>query len=198
MILKNIKLRNRLKEIAKEASAIDDIILFGSAVRGKEKPADLDVLVLFKAKIDKDIEYNIRKELEKVCKNISIISKTRKTVLEESFDARESILFEGVSLITGKNLARAYGFSSLGLFKYAFKDWNKLKKTKFYYALNGREGKDGILQMLNCIKLSDGLILSPLDKIEPVKEFLQSWEIEYIYMPIIIPERLNKRKILQQ
>ena len=197
MILKNIVLQNRLKELRNKHKDIEDVIIFGSAVRGKETSEDIDILVLFKTKVDKNIEYVIRKELEKYYNNLSIVSKTLKTALDPSFDARESILFEGFSLISGDNLARNYGFASLGMFKYDFNGWDTLKKTKFYYALNGRNGKTGIVHLLGCIKISNNLLLSPLNKIEQTREFLEAWKIEYIYIPVIIPQRLNKNNILQ-
>ena len=197
MISKNMVLQNSLKEVIKKHKDVEDILIFGSVVRGKEKFEDIDILVLFKTKIDKNTEYIIRKEFEKHYNKISITSKTIKTAIDPSFDARESILFEGFSLISKDNLAKKYGFVSLGMFKYDFKGWNTLKKTKFYHALNGRKGKKGILHMLNCIKISNNLLLSPLDKIEQTKEFLESWGIEYAYIPIIIPQRLNKKELLQ-
>ena len=197
MILKDTKLRNKLKILADKNLEVADILIFGSTIRGKEKPNDIDIIVLFKDKINKETEYAIRKELEKNYKNVSIISKTEKTSLDKAFDARESLLFEAQSLITEKNLAEEYGFHSFGMFKYNFGNWDKLKKTKFYYALNGRGNKEGIASMLNCIKLSDSLILAPLEKIEAFKEFLDSWGINYKYIPILLPERLSKKKILE-
>lgn len=196
MISKHTKLKSDLKRIIR-GSEVEDIILFGSAVRGKEKPQDFDILVLFKNQVNKKLEYNIRKALEKYFSNLSIISKTSQTVLEETFAARESLLFEGQSLLSQTNFAKRYGFASLGLFKYGFEGWSKLKKTKFYYALNGRSGKKGIIDNLNLIKLSDGLLLSPLNNIEKLREFLDSWKINYLYVPLLLPERLNKKKLLE-
>ncbi len=195
MILENLKLKNELKKFV-SGKEIDDILLFGSAVRGKEKPNDLDILVIFNEKVDKEEEYGVRKILKKYFDNLSIVSKTQKTILEASFDARESFLFEAISLLTGKNLAQEYGFISFGMFKYGFSNWDKLQKTKFYYALNGRGSAEGIFQKLDCIKLSDQIILVPLDKIELFREFLDSWELDYKYVPMVIPERLGKKKIL--
>lgn len=191
MILLNIKLKNKIKELVKN-SDIKDIILFGSAVRGKENPKDIDILVLFKEKIDKEKEYEIRKALEKDFSKISIISKTEKTVLEPSFDAREGLLFEGISLITDKRISEFYGFFPYGLFRYDFKNWSNLQKTKFYYALNGRGDNKGVLDVLNGIKFSDNVILLPVESIESFKKFLESWEINFKYIPILIPERLAK------
>jgi len=198
MTSKNIKSINNLKKIVKSYPLVDDIILFGSVVRGKEKPADTDILVIFQEKVDKNVEYLIRKELEKVYLNLSIVSKTKQTLMDPSFDARESFLFEGVSLLTKEKSAEDYGFSSYGLFKYDFKQWDKLKKTKFYYAFNGRAGSKGFSQQLGCIKLSDRIILVPLDKIEAMRTFLESWELPYNYVPTLIPQRLSKKELLEQ
>ena len=195
MILKNIKLKNELNKFNKTAE-IKDILVFGSLIKGKDKPKDIDILVIFKKRVIKDQEYQSKKILTRHYNNISIISKTKKTITEASFDARESILFEAFSLLTKKNLAEEYGFISFGLFKYNFSNWDKLQKTKFYYALNGRGSEEGIFQQLNSIKLSDQTILIPLNKIDNFKEFLDSWKLDYKYIPIMIPKRLGKSKIL--
>lgn len=196
MILQNIKLKNELNALAKNHPKVADIFVFGSVVRGKPNPSDIDILILFKDKVDKNVEYLLRKELEKHAKNISIISKTEKTVLDIAFDARESVLFEAKSLLTEKNIAQQYGFSSFGMFKYNFGKWSKLQKIKFYYALNGR-GKMGIAEKMHAIKLSDSVILVPLEYIEEFRSFLENWKINYIYIPLIIPTRLGRKSILE-
>ena len=104
MILKNTKLRNELKKFVNTHTEVDDVILFGSVVRGKKEPNDIDVIVLFESKVNKNTEYEIRKILKKFSQKISVISKTKETAVNFSFDARESILFEGFSLITKENL----------------------------------------------------------------------------------------------
>lgn len=197
MILKNTRLKNDLKKIVKTCPDLADILLFGSAVRGKEKPADIDILVIFRKKVNKTVEYEIKKQFDKYLKNVSIISKTEKGIIDPAFDARESVLFESISLIDGKNIRTKYGFTATGLFKYDFKDWTKLRKTKFYHALNGRSGKKGITDDLGIIKLSDGLLLVSLDNIEKLRDFLDSWEIEYRYIPLLLPKRMNRKKILE-
>lgn len=195
--MSDIRLKRRLKRILVKYPKMADIILFGSSARGKENPRDWDILVLFEKEIDKTAEYSVRKELEEDYTNISIISKTEKSILEESFDAREGILFEGKSLVSGKRFAQRYGFLSFGAFKYNFEGWSKLKKTKFYYALNGRGKENGIARQLDCVKLSDSLILAPLEKIEKFKEFLDGWKINYHYIPLLLPTRLGRKKILE-
>lgn len=196
MILQPIKLKHELNKIVQKYPELLDILVFGSLVRGKQHPSDIDILLLFKEKVDKNIEYLVRKTLEKHAKNISFISKTEQTVFDSAFDARESMLFEAKSLLTGENIAKQYGFSSFGMFKYQFKQWSKLQKTKFYYALNGR-GKTGIADQYKSIKLSDSVILVPLEHIEEFRSFLETWKIDYKYIPLIIPSRLGKKSILE-
>lgn len=195
-MLQNTKLQSELRRIVKTDNIIEDIILFGSTARGKEKPHDVDILLIFKNSVEKTVEYKIRKMLELFYQNVSIISKTLKTVLDPAFDARESVLFEGISLLDTKMYCSKYGFSAVGMFRYEFKEWNKLQKTKFYYALNGRGSLEGFVTKTKGIKLSDNLILVPVYNVELFRDFLESWKIEYKLIPLLVPERLNRKDLL--
>lgn len=197
MILNDTTLHKNLKKIAAQQPEVEEVIVFGSVVRGKEKPKDIDIIVIFKNRVVKETEYLIRKEIEKKYKNVSIISKTLVTLFDPAFDVRESILFEGKSFLKDKTLAEQYGYSSVGMFKYYSKGWSKLKKTKYYYALNGRGAQRGIIKELAGIKLADEVVLVPLHKIEAFRSFLEFWRVEYKYIPALIPERLNQKKILE-
>ncbi len=195
-MLQNTKLTNVLRKIVKSNAEVEDIILFGSTVRGKVAPKDIDILVLFKTVLNKKIELEIRKAIEKYYKNVSIISKTHETVLDPAFDARESILFEGMSIVDKTLQSTKHGFSSVGMFRYDFKNWNKLMKTKFYYAFNGRGTNPGISTKLECTKLSESIIVVPLHNIEPFRDFIEFWKLEYRYIPLLLPQRLNKKNLL--
>ena len=195
-MLHNTKLINELKKKAKQYPAIEDIILFGSFVRGKTKPQDVDVLLIFQIVVDKEVEYTIRKVLEKFYPNLSLLSKTIKTVQDPAFDARESILFEGISLLDGVYYCSKYGFSARGMFRYEFKNWSSLQRTKFYHAFNGRRSTKGIVDRTQSIKLSDKVVLVPVENIELFKEFLESWGLEYRYIPLLLPKRLDRKDLL--
>lgn len=187
----------------KHKDEVNDIILFGSFMRGNAAPNDIDILLIFKNKINKDIEYELKTSLSQIYinqaqLNISIVSKTEESYTEESFDAREGILFEGYSLVKSKYIASNFGYSSFGMFIY---DTNPLKpkqKTLFYYALNGRNASGGVIKMLDAIKLSNNIIIVPLHKIELAKEFFEYRKIEYKYVPTLIPHRLGKTHILNK
>ncbi len=173
---------------------IKDIILFGSSLRGKLEPEDSDILILFNKKINKEIEYEFKKQVS--IKNISLISKTEDTLYDHSFAARESILFEGYSLVKKQFIAFRSGFDSLGIFIYYTKDLKNTEKTRFYHALNGRRGSLGVIDLLKAIKLSDNIIAVPLEKIEEAKEFFGQQKIEFKYVPSLIPSRLAKKHII--
>ena len=49
--LKNTKLKSELKDfLKKNRHILLDIIIFGSFIKGKEKPNDIDILILYKDK----------------------------------------------------------------------------------------------------------------------------------------------------
>lgn len=190
-----------LSKLSKEAynsnkGIILDIILFGSSTRGKTKPNDIDILMLFNEKIDRDIEYDFKKKIAKIYENVALISKTKENLNDPTFSAREAILFEGRSLLTKTSLASKWGFDPIGLFIYDTKPLKNTEKTRFYYAFNGRKGVQGIADSLRAIKLSDRILAVPLEEIEKAKEFFDFWKMSYTYIPTLLPTRLAKSHII--
>ncbi|MEW6063079.1 MAG: nucleotidyltransferase domain-containing protein [Nanoarchaeota archaeon] len=175
---------------------LKDIILFGSVIRGKSDPKDIDIVMLFKDNINKNIEYKFKKLILNYIQNVSIISKTEKTYINPYFDAREGILFEGYSLIKSRFIAEEFGFISFGLFFYNTKKITNVKRTRLYYALNGRLSNKGVIDKWGAIRLSDNIIAIPINNIESAKEFFEYWNLDYRYIPSLIPQRLGKKNLL--
>ena len=74
-LLNDTNFNKQIKKFYKEhKNKLLDIILFGSSLRGKENPADIDILLLFKEKEDLEIAYQLKKEITKY--PIEIITKT--------------------------------------------------------------------------------------------------------------------------
>lgn len=191
-LLKNKEFLKIIRESLKELEIID-IILFGSIVRGREKPRDIDLLILYVPKTEKIIEksYRIRKKLEKISKNIHVTSQRYDEVFSLEFLAREAILSEGFSMRNKEFISESLGYSNFVLFRYSLKKLNKSKRMQFYYSLYGRD-KTGVLEKNKCYKFSDRVILSPIENSETIKDFLDIWKIKYIEFPIIIPKRVVK------
>lgn len=185
---KNTKFLNEIKVFFKEnKSKLIDIILFGSVVKGKEEPKDIDLLVLFKEKKDLDLSYKLRKKLEKKNFKVEIISKTYKELFESVFKAREAILSEGFSLIYKKFLSEGFGYINFILFKYELRKFSKSDRMRFYYSLYGRGKEKGMIKKLNLIKFSETILLCFIEFENKVMEYLDAWKIEYIKFPILIP-----------
>ncbi len=188
----NMDLKSKIKNLPKkDKEKILDIILFGSTVRGKEKPKDVDILLLFKEKEDMTTAYQVKKELEKTKKEVNIITKTYQTIGSKTFPAREAILAEGYSLFNEQGMAQKFGFKNYTLFKYKLKGLNQSERMRFHYSLYGRHREGGMLKTLKLTKFSDTILLSPIEKTEETREYLAHWKIIYTEMPILIPERIN-------
>lgn len=185
-------MESELKKYSKNKD-IKDIILFGSLIRGKSEPKDIDILILFNIKINKDLEYEIKNKLIKNFKNISITSKTN--LNDEFFLARDSIYFEGYSLLKNKYISNEMGYTSFTLFKYKSNNLTNSQKVTFYNALNGRNNK-GLIEKYDCIRLSNNALLVPLEYSEFFKEFFERWT-SYTIIPLLIPSRLAKKKIIE-
>ena len=191
-----MKLTDSLKNFKKNTK-IEDIILFGSLIKGKENPNDIDILIVFKEEIDKDLEYELKNTLKNVFLKISIVSKTKKSIYENSFFAKDAIFFEGFSLLENEYLAKKQGYTPWGLFKYETRHLDNAKKTTFYYALNGRKKQKGLMMEYGLIKLSNNALLAPLDKMCLTEGFFEKWS-NYRLFPILIPTRLSKKEIIEK
>lgn len=190
-LLKNKIFRNKINEFFKKNKIkLIDIILFGSTIKGKAKPNDIDILLIFKEKVITDLEYELKKELEYLNIEINIIGKNYNSMMSETFFAREAILAEGYSLINDNFISSELGYKNFILFKYELNGFNQSKRMRFQYSLYGREKKGGMIKELSLIKFSDSILLSNVENYEKTKDYLNSWNIKFEDMPILIPSRL--------
>lgn len=192
-LLKNIKFRNEIKRFHnKNKKEILDIILFGSAIRGKEKPKDIDILILFKERENLDLSYELRKSIKKIGLVAEITGKTYKNLLSVKFLPREDILSDGYSLVLNKKLSESFGYNTFMLFRYSLKGFSQSQRMMFYYALEGRRKKDGMLKILNGIKFTNSVVLIPIENSEEFENFLKNWKMEIKKTRILIPEKTIK------
>jgi len=168
-----------------------DIILFGSTIKGKDHPNDLDILIVFKNKKSLDLTYKFRKLLEPLVNlPVEVTSKGYYELFDTNFVAREALLKEGYSLVNHVFVANGLGYQSKVMFTYNLKNKNKSERMRFYYSLYGR-GSPGMLKKLNSVKHTDTVILCPIEHQEEMRIFLQSWKIEFSEISLLIPERLQ-------
>lgn len=193
-LLKNTKFRLVVKNFYKTNMNVVDILLFGSLVRGKFEPKDVDILIIYNKKLSKEIIYDFKNDLNKIIKGVNIVSIDYKELFDKNFQARGSFLTESYSLITNKFISQGMGFSNMVLFKYDLGGLTKSKKMGFYHSLNGRNNK-GILKELKAHKFSDNVIIVSIEKEEELKEFFDFNHVKFIEFPILIPEIVLNSKI---
>ena len=189
-LLKNKALNAKIREcFKKHEKEILDIILFGSVVRGKEKPKDIDILILFKERENLEIAYQIRKEVEQLHIQASITTKTYTSLMAKSFPAREAYLSEGYSLVYARGIAEGLGYATYTLFKYELKGFTPSRRTQFHYSLQGRSKKEGMSKELRLIKFANTILLSPMENTERTRAYLEYWNIKFEEAPILLPAR---------
>lgn len=174
----------------KYKNEIIDIILFGSSIKGKEKPKDIDILLLFKDKENLNIEYELRKNIERLKYAVQITTKTYEKLFDKNFKARESFLGEGYSLVNKRFIAEGLGYYGCILFKYSLKGFSQSKRMQFQYALYGRDKKTGIAKELALNKFSTAIFLCQITNSEKLKEFFERWGIKFEMFPLLIPGRI--------
>jgi len=197
-LLRNTKFLSKIQSILKEnEEEILDIVIFGSFVKGKEKPKDLDLLVVYKAKINSEFSYKIKKQLETLGFAIDLVSKSYSDLFKTDFLARESYLSEGYSLVQKKFIAEGLGYKPMVIFRYDIKNFNKSQRMRFYYSLYGRNS-EGMIKRLKLHKFSERIIISLIEESENVKEYLNSWGIKYVEVPVLMPVRIFESDVLKK
>ena len=191
-LLKNTKFRDKISKFhIKNQDKIIDIILFGSAIRGKEDPQDIDLLLWLKEKDKKrEIEYSLRKLIEELNIKPQIIPITYDILTSPSFQPREDILSQGYSLVYEKYVSEGFGYKNFILWKYELKGFNQSQRMRFQYSLYGRKREGGMVKELRLIKFSDSILLSPIETADKTREYLTFWKIKFEDMPVLMAARL--------
>jgi len=191
-LLKNKKFNSIITEFQKKhKKELLDIILFGSSIKGKDNPADTDILLLFKDKESIDVSYELRKKLEGIGLKPEITTKKYESLFDPTFKAREAILGEGYSLTRKGFISEGFGYSSMIAIQYELKGASQVKRMQLQYALYGRDKKSGITKELKLKKFSNTVFLCPIENSEKAKEFFESWKIKFEMFPILIPQRMT-------
>ena len=175
-MLKDLK---KLLESEKKDNTIFDIVIYGSAVKGKETARDIDILVIF-------LEGSLKERLNKLQKiksrlkqkNLDLKQILLKELFSLSFLARTGIFLEGISVFKNKKFCETLGFKSFTLFWYNLEGLSHSQKVKFNYLLAGRNTK-GIIQELNGQRLVSGAVKIPMENSASFEEILKTNNINY-------------------
>ena len=115
-LLKNRKFLSKINKFyAKYQNIVLDILLFGSSVKGKKNPNDIDILIIYKDREDSGINYEFKNLFKEM--NIEVTSRTYASLLDPSFLAKEAYITDSYSLIRKKQIAESFGMKNMYLFK---------------------------------------------------------------------------------
>lgn len=177
--LKSLQVLSR-KIHSKNRGLIFDIVLFGSSIKGKAKPGDIDIVLIL----------NKKAGAEKLNSIISVFKEahTEYVFLSELYKEPlwATIIQEGYSLLTSEQLCKKLGFDSYFLFVYDLKNLGRVSKSRFSHALFGRSGSKGILKDAKGKRLGKGCIAVPTEVSEKLRSFFETWKVNYsIYRSLL-------------
>ena len=178
-------MKNRLKSSLKNKLIID-IILIGSALKDKQIPRDIDLIILFREREHQQIEetiYSIKKSLEEYNLHIEPL------VIDKLFESKifSSIIHEGFSIKYNKSLSEIIGHIAASLFKFSLEKLNNVEKVRFAQTVYGRKN-DGLLQKENGTSLGKGAFMVPVGKEELFKEVLTKFKAEFTIKWIFVKD----------
>ncbi len=174
-----MKLRKSLRSFLGE-SLLADIFLFGSVMKGKRKPGDIDAVALFREKDYERIEsivYSIKKACDKQGIRPHIEPLTIDRMLSEP--VFRSILHEGYSIREGKKVSQLMGIRPAVVFSYSLEGKTPSEKVRFSYALYGRKPGEGFAKQMGGEEMGRGALLVPVEKSEQAKEFFGTWSVKF-------------------
>ncbi len=188
-------LKKRLSEIAKEFASrnpdVWDVLLYGSSVKGNERPNDIDIAVILKKGNPFDEAFRFKNLLEKGGFSPEDID-VKGFLLEEFFDENNlvslALLVEGYSLIRDRYLHEEINAGGYFLFRFSYSSLPQNEKMRFLYAYRGRGKNTGVLQQTGSVELAPGVVLVPVEEFYRFREFLSLWRLEYEYAPVLVGE----------
>lgn len=184
-LLKQQALILTLKKFSKKYSEVWDIAVYGSAVRGKQNPGDLDFALILSKKIDESKKLALAQEVKagigKVFPSIQIDVKTVVVddFLDEHFLARQGIIAEGFLLLRKESLAKKLGFATFMLVKYSLQGLTSSQKKMLYYALKGRRDSKGVLTQIGGELISREVLKIPIESSFKIEELLSMHQVRF-------------------
>jgi predicted nucleotidyltransferase len=173
------KLRKYLKEKSRELDLknIEDIVLFGSQVKGKEFPADIDLCVIFKNKVDSEFLKELELKIKEV--NVHVSSLSIDDFFKKPHSLVKTMIVEGESILTGNKISKNFGFSSYSLFSYNLSGLKASEKVRFVYLMKGRRKNNGVVKQLRGEWITDNCFILPIENEHDILMIFKKWNIEY-------------------
>ena len=179
-------LHKKAKELYKEnKKEIIDIVIFGSFVKGKILPKDIDICIIFREKINEGLNKKVEASLGKKLK-VHISSLVTDNFFSKPHSLAKTLLKEGISLVNKQSLSENLGFSQNVLYIYSLKNKKQADKTKIVYVLKGRDKKQGFVGSAGGRWLADNCFIVPVNVDSEIIKILNKWQVRYERQNVLI------------
>lgn len=178
----SVYLRKRLKGL--DLTEIADIFLFGSAVKGKEFPKDIDICIIFRKKISREIINSVEERIGKF--DIHISSLVIDNFFRKPHSLIKTLLTEGISILNGKPFIQNFSFLSYVLYSYNLSKLKPSEKVRFVYLLKGRKKEAGIIEKMNGEWITDSCFIIPIQKDSEMLIILKKWLIPFKRKEVLV------------
>lgn len=161
------ELKKNLKKVLNKYDSINDIIIFGSFVKGREVPKDIDIALIVKER-DPNLISLVKEEIKISKVHLDFIT------LDDIFSKLFlSLINEGYSIKNDDFVKTKLNIKSMKLYSYDLKHLEKSGKTLFGIALKKT------LEKIKGEKVSIGSVLIPMNQTSYFEDFLDAWGMKY-------------------
>lgn len=167
-MLKWQDLKKSLKNLLKKYKEIKDFIIFGSSVKGKYAPSDIDIALVIEKK-EFSLVGEVKDQLK--IKNLDVEMIEPEDIYQSRLGL--ALISEGFSIRNNKFLREKLGLSPMKVYTYGIRDLTQTKKVLFGRGLNQ------IIRDVKAVKLGAGSIMVPVEQSSKFEDFLQTWSLKY-------------------
>ncbi|MBU0627758.1 MAG: nucleotidyltransferase domain-containing protein [Nanoarchaeota archaeon] len=152
----------------KKYKEIKDFIVFGSLVKGKYFPKDVDIALVVNNK-NISLIGEIKSQIKG--RNIDLEMVTSDDIYQSRLGV--NLISEGFSIRDNRFLREKLGLSPMKIYTYGIKNLTQTKKVLFGRGLNNT------IKETKSTKLGAGSIMVPIQESSRFEDFLQAWELKY-------------------
>jgi len=160
-----LEIKKELKEYLNNKS-VYDVILFGSFVKGKVMPSDIDVAVICDEKLDEINGYHISfiKPLDFFKEIPSLIN---------------TIFREGYSLKNNKSFCEQYGFRNKVMYIYELSGLSDSEKVRIVNFLRGNKSGKGMIAEKECEWISNASFICSIQNDNLFEQFFLTNKVKF-------------------
>jgi len=157
---------------------VEDIFIFGSFVKGKDTPGDIDICLSMEGS-NGSLTEEIAAFLKKEAGLSAHFTRTRFALMLADRELWKSIFHEAYSIRHKGFVAKLMGLEPFVLAEYSLKGLSLSQKQIFSHALNGTGGRESFLKDINAKRIGRGAMIIPNESVEKARSFLDTWKADY-------------------